>query len=258
MKSKQPKSLPITILSTGLLLAMASIPGLQPSAKAQQEPVNQASNLPGTSVLRITFDPPGPGKPKDTAGGASRDGGQCSQESAAQSSCVKALMPTTQEGLTVAERPVFLAYVPETSAKQVFFSLVDENNQHIYQTKVPITGNSGILSVQLPDNAPALEIGKNYQWAFIIVGEQGLRPDSPVVQGSIKRIEADTALKSQLVNASPLERAALYGKAGIWIDTISTLAELRKSQPADTNLAENWKKLLTSVGLEAIAAQPFL
>lgn len=256
--SQQKKSLRIAILSTGLFLTTGLIPGLQASVKAQQQPSGQVANFPGSSVLHITFDPPGPGKPKDTAGGASRDGSQCSQDLVSQSSCVKPLMPATQDGLTLAERPVFLVYVPQTSAKQVFFSLVDENNQHIYQAKVPITGNSGILSFQLPDNAPALEIGKNYQWAFIIVGEQGLKPDSPVVQGAIKRIAADTTLKSQLANASPLERAALYGKAGIWVDTISTLAELRKAQPHDVNLAENWKELLTSVGLEAIANQPLL
>lgn len=253
--TKPKKPLPIALLSTGLFLGMAFVAGFQPSAKAQ---TSQVAGLPDASVLRITFDPPGPGKPKDTAGGASRDGRQCAQELAAASSCVKPLMPATQEGLTVAERPVFLAYVPQTSAKQVFFSLVDENNQNIYQTKVPITGNSGILSVQLPDTAPALEVGKNYHWTFIIVSEQGLRPDSPGVQGSIKRIEANTTLKSQLANASPLERAALYGKAGIWVDTIGTLAALRKSQPQDVTLAENWKQLLTSVGLEAIANQPLL
>lgn len=253
--SKHKKSLPRTILSTGLFLGMALIPGLQPSVKAQ---TREVASLPDSSVLRITFDPPGPGKPKDTAGGASRDGNLCAQELAASSSCVKPLLPTTQEGLTVAERPVFMAYVPQTSAKQVFFSLVDENNQHIYQTKVPITGNSGILSIQVPDTAPALEVGKNYNWTFIIVGEQGLRPDSPGVQGSIKRVETNTTLKNQLANASPLERAALYGKAGIWVDTFGTLAALRKSQPQDVTLAENWKQLLTSVGLETIANQPLL
>lgn len=231
--------------------------GPQPQARAESVQANGAQNLFTNKNIRVKFDPPGTGKPKETAGGASR-GNPCSREQVSVGGCVTPLMPVNQEGLTVTERPTFLVYVPETSAKQVFFSLVDESRNYQYQKKISLPGKGGIVSFKLPDDAPALEVGKNYQWSFILIGEQGLRPDSPGVQGEIRRVELNQALMSQLQQVSPIERAALYGKEGIWYETVGTLAELVRSQPMDAALADNWKQLLSSVGLEAIAAQPLV
>jgi hypothetical protein len=254
--SKTPLSL--TFISLSLSLGLVVAPGLQTSVNAQLDTVNQASNpLTESSVLRVTFDPQGAGKPKDSAGGASRDGNGCSQPNAEQSTCVTPLMPSNY-GLTLAERPSFLIYIPETSAKQMFFSLVDENNQNLYQAKLPVTQTSGIVSVQLPADAPALEVGKTYKWTFIMLDERGLRPDSPGVQGMIQRVAPDAQLQQQLANASLLEQAVLYGQAGIWVDTINTMAQLRESQPNDVALNDNWQELLTTVGLKDIATKPLL
>ena len=227
------------------------------STNVQAQPANNTPNLPGSAIAQVTFDPPGDAQPTDTAGGASRGNG-CPQEVTNVGGCVVPLMPTTQTGLTVAERPTFLAYIPETAAKELFFSLVDDNNQNHYQTKIALNGKSGIVSFQLPETAPALETGKNYKWTFIIIGEQGLRPDSPGVQGSIRRVQPNSALASQLDHKALVERAALYGKNGIWYDTVANLAEARRSQPNDPNLAVTWQKLLNSVGLQDIATQPLL
>lgn len=231
--------------------------GLPTQARAESEQAIGTQNPFTNKNVRVKFDPPGPGKPKETAGGASR-GNSCAQEQASVGGCVTPLMPVNQEGLTVTERPTFLVYVPETSAKQVFFRLVDESKTYQYQKKIALPGKGGIVSFKLPEDAPALEVGKNYQWTFILIGEQGLRPDSPGVQGEIRRVELNPALNSQLQQVSPLERAALYGKEGIWYETVGTLAELVRSQPMDKDLAETWQQLLSSVGLEAIAAQPLV
>lgn len=233
------------------------IPSLLSSVKAQSNSTNQSQSLQSRLTADVTFEPPGSGKPDDTAGGASRGGG-CPQEVISTGGCVVPLMPSNKEGLTTTGRPTFFIYLPENSAKGVFFSLVDENNKNIYQTKIPLTGKSGILQFTLPENAPSLEVGKNYRWAFVVVGEQGLRPDSPGIEGRIRRVEPDSALLTQLQNITPLERAALYGKKGIWHETLASLAEARKLQPTDANLVSQWEQLLKSVGLEAIATQPLL
>ena len=87
---------------------------------------------------------------------------------------------------------------------------------------------------------------------------QAIRPDSPAAQGQIQRIEPKPELLGQLKNLSPLERAALYGKNGLWYDTLASLAEQMRSQPNDSTLISTWEKLLQSVGLEAIATKPLL
>lgn len=245
------------LFAVTLSLELIVVPSFVTNVNAESNSTNQSKNIQTISRSDVTFDPPGSGKPDDTAGGASRGGG-CPQEVISVGGCVIPLMPGNKEGLTTTGRPTFFIYMPENSAKEVFFSLVDENNKNIYQSKIPLSGKSGILQFILPENAPALEVGKNYRWAFIMIGEQGLRPDSPGVQGRIRRIEPDSVLLTQLQNVTPIERAAVYGKNGIWHETLASLAEARKLQPTDTNLVSQWEKLLKSVGLEAIASQPLL
>lgn len=244
--------IPLTLFSSALCLELIILPSLLTKVKAQSELVNKPETISSTLLANVTFDPPKDGKPDDTAGGASR------RRDYPLDGYITALTPYSNNGLTVSERPTFLFYLPETSAKEIFFSLQDEDKNYFYQTKIPIIGKSGIVRFQLPNDAPSLEIGKNYQWTFILVSRQGLNPDSTGVQGKIQRVAANPIMLSQLQNRTLLERAALYGKNGIWFETIMSLAEARRTQPKDTNIVTNWQELLKSVGLEAIATQPLL
>lgn len=246
-----------TLVSIALSLGLGIVAVLSTTAQVRSESEISGQEIRDRGILQVTFDPPNEGLPKNSAGGASRSG-SCGDQSLTQSLCVIPLMPTSNEGLTVAERPTFLMYVPQTSAKEIFFAIKDENNRHHFQTKIPITGTSGIMSFTLPAEAPALEIEKTYQWSLILIGEQGLRPDSPGVEGQIRRVEINPIRMGQLEQMSPIERAALYGEDGIWFDTIGTLAQLRRSQPNDSTLAATWEELLSSVGLQEIATEPLL
>jgi hypothetical protein len=78
------------------------------------------------------------------------------------------------------------------------------------------------------------------------------------VEGKIERIELSPSVSKQLREASSLEKAALYAKAGIWYDTIAILAGLRCSQPNNLAVAVEWEGLLRSVGLDDIAREPLL
>jgi hypothetical protein len=80
-----------------------------------------------------------------------------------------------------------------------------------------------------------------------------LRPDSPIIAGYIERVQPESELTAQLEGATPVEMAALYGKAGIWYETIATLAQLRKAEPQDRELMNAWNSILNSVGLEKVA-----
>lgn len=247
----------ITIVLVTLSLQGMILPGFLTKVQAAEVANRSQTTSRGAQIDRVTFDPPGDGEPDQTAGGASRGSG-CPLNIANGGDCVIPLIPASQQRVTVAERPTFFVYVPETAAKEIFFSLTDENSQTSYQTKIPITGQSGIVSFKLPDSAPALEVGKNYQWAFILVGENGLRPDSPGVQGTIQRVELNPGVKNQLENVTSLERAALYRKNGLWFETLATLAEARKLQPSDSTLATSWEESLKLMGLGAIATRPLL
>ena len=193
--------------------------------------------------------------PANSVGGASRSNGQCLEQAKSQNQSVTALIPQTHQSLTVKSHPSLLVFVPEISQKtnQAFFSIKDENNQHYYQTFLPLPKQPGIMKVALPENLPGLEAGKSYKWSFVVMCNNLLRPDSPTVEGIIERVELNSQLLQQIKQASPEKAASLYGRAGIWHGTIDTLAELREARPEDSSLKTTWQNLLLSVGLENIA-----
>lgn len=203
------------------------------------------------NTFRVTFEPPREGKPDDTAEGASRSIG-CA------GGCMIPLVPAISPRLTATPYPTFFVYIPQSTTETVFFALLDENEVTHYQTKIPIANRSGILSVKLPDTLPPLEVDKTYQWAFVMIGEQGLRPGDPSVRGEVRRVQLADGLMSQIESKTWVERAALYGKHGIWYDTLASLAQARQQQPSNSTLIATWQDLLNSVGLEAIATQPLL
>jgi hypothetical protein len=163
------------------------------------------------------------------------------------------LMPTENIGLTRQERPTFMAYVPQNSAQKAFFSLQSQDGSYYYQASIALPDKGGVISVALPSDAPALEVGKNYQWNLAIVCGENLQPDSPSVAGWVQRVQSDATEPTVT-----MEAAEQLANAGIWYDTLSTLATLRRAEPNNVALAQNWEALLGSAGLEAIAAAPLV
>lgn len=207
-------------------------------------PVN---TIGGGSRGEIRFRTPGDSAPVNTIGAGSRSDEQ---------RLLTALLPTNNYGRTIAGHPTFFVYLPPTAAKEVFFSLKDENGKHHYQTILNISGRGGIVRVTLPNNVAELEMEKNYQWFFAPIQPGGiLQPDNYGVTGWIKRVEAP---KSNRLNSSenPVETATEYAEAGIWYDTIEVLASARVAQPSNETLSSEWKDLLKQVGLSAIANEP--
>ncbi|OCR00661.1 hypothetical protein BCD67_11855 [Oscillatoriales cyanobacterium USR001] len=192
-----------------------------------------------------------------------------------------ALLPPTSLALTTADRPTFFLYVPHATAKsvdkkdnygcnktvtnmnlresfEVEFELVDERENKLYQTVFTIAGTPGIISFTLPKNAPTLELNKYYKWYFEIICDREDRSGDSVVSGWTRRVEINPTLAKDLANAAPINRPAIYAQSGLWHDTITSLAELRKSNPQDSHLANAWAELLNSVGLEKISQEPLI
>lgn len=63
---------------------------------------------------------------------------------------------------------------------------------------------------------------------------------------------------NQLEKASPRDAWRVYGQAGIWQETLTTLAQLRRANPNDSAVAAEWEDLLKEVGLGAIAKEPLI
>jgi hypothetical protein len=225
-----------------------------------------------SSILQArTIRFPNVGKPRGRLiGGATR--GEAAVTAAVPSSCgnstneqLVALLPPTQPAQTVAEYPTIFVSLPQTSAKEAKFLLVEDNveddkDKVLYSTTVTLASISGIVSVSLPANGtlPPLEVGKTYHWYFFVICNPQEEDDEPVASGEIQRVEPSPNLVARLKTASPRDRAALYAEAGVWYDAIDSIAQLRRSSPNDRAIAADWAELLKSVGLNTISQKPLL
>jgi len=216
-----------------------------------------ASVVLGTTIISsipteaVSFSPPGKPAPGQTYGGASRDGACFTEDNYIE---YKSLWPSQEIGLTIAGHPTLFAYIPQTSAQQVLLSIKDEADNLHYRQYLPLKAHGGVVGVQIPQNAPPLQLEKNYRWSLQIVCNQD-DPDHPETFGWIRRVPMDARLASGKVQPS-VEQVSWLAQAGIWCETLSTLASLRQAEPENQTLRANWQELLTSVGLEDLATQP--
>ncbi len=208
------------------------------------------------TLIRVLFKPPPKDKkPERTEGAGSRNDRQCPQDAiiaTTNTPSLIALVPTTNTGLILAERPTFFVYLAKTSARQVVLSIREQGTTHHSQTFVPITGESGIISLKPNQDSPPLEVGKIYQWAVVLVCGKRPNPNSPAIVSWVRRV----ALKKPQPQGKALEQAAWYGEQGIWYDALESLARAQRAQPDNNELHRIWAEFLNSEGLGAIATEP--
>jgi Domain of Unknown Function (DUF928) len=142
---------------------------------------------------------------------------------------------------TIAERPTFLVDVPNFAATNAQFILQPEHikegeQKQIYNKKFQLTGKSGIIAIPLPSSVPALQIGQKYLWQMTIT----CSPRNIIaVMGWIERVQTPTTAAGDKLNT--------LAEAGVWQDTVSTLALRRYEQPNDRTAAEDWASLMEDV-----------
>ena len=194
------------------------------------------------------------GAPGTRQGGATRGGCSSSDRT------LTALVPANNLGMTTAQYPVIFFYVPQTSADILELSLLDENDNEIYQKNLKPMKTGGIASINfldLPGLKP-LQVGKSYHWYLSIVCNVQDRSADIFVDSWVQRINPDPALQSELKQVSPEGRAALYAVNGIWYDSLTALFETRKASPNNSALVNEWADLLDSVGLDTVAREPLV
>ncbi len=203
----------------------------------------------GAGTWMIEFPPvPERGEPRRTAGGGSRSY-SCTDNGDIP---LTAIVPANNLVTTVAANPTLFWYVPKTTASEAEFVLIDDQNQEVYLTTLTLDNTNGIVKLSVPETVP-LTMGKQYKWFFVLVCDPQERSRDHWVQGILERTELSPELALNLEQEqNTLEQAKLYADALIWQETLSTVAQLRDSQP------QAWVDLIKSVGLEAIANKPFL
>jgi hypothetical protein len=234
--------------------------GLKLAQTPRQLVSRSAANPFKTPPLLKERGAPAPGK---RAGGGSR--GVCPVASKSLTALVPIIpsSPTTGGdsvlGLTVAAHPTLWFYFPYalTSTRPVEFILKDAQDNLIYQTQLSESGATpGVVGFKLPNTVPALEVNKRYKWYFTIYCDAQERSDFRSVEGWVQRVALNPSLQRELEQTKPQQKFLRYSEVGVWYEAVTALAELRRQNPQDAALKEEWDKLMQLIDLNAIAPEP--
>jgi Domain of Unknown Function (DUF928) len=170
-----------------------------------------------------------------------------------------ALIPQSQIGLTTQGNPTLFFYLPQTSAPELELLVQDEKEQEIYKQKYKPSGKAGIISLRLPVNS--IGVKKQYKWKFSVICNPANNSQNKVVAGLLERVSPNPQLVKKLQQVTRQERAAVYAEAGIWHDTLATVAQMRFLHPHNKEFTFDWEGLLTGVGVgfsRQLAQQPLV
>ena len=200
------------------------------------------------------------GRPLRRSSGGSR--GDCSDQLIALLPGTDTLTPT-EEGctsqssallaLTLNENPTLWFHVPgREEGVTAEFVLLDEQQHAIAFQTLTLPTISGIIGIQLEH---ALVMDQTYRWVFSILDHTS-PSQNPTVEGAIRRVDLDLAALNE-TPGTPAHVAKL-ADSEIWHDALTHLVSLRRSQPTDAAVTQDWTDFLESVGLGAIANAPLL
>ncbi|HEY9837382.1 MAG TPA: DUF928 domain-containing protein [Vampirovibrionales bacterium] len=164
------------------------------------------------------------------------------------------LPPNENQISTVQGLPSFFFYIPETSAQNAEFLLLNDRNQILYKLRFAITGNSGIIRLQLPGfiNLEPLDFENIYSWSFTIICNPISPSQNLTLAGTVQRLPLSGNLATQLQQASPSNYPQIYAEAGFWMDAFSSLADISLLPLEDGSNQTQWDTLLQFMGLESL------
>ncbi|MBD2481389.1 DUF928 domain-containing protein [Planktothrix sp. FACHB-1365] len=212
-------------------------------------------NTSNSQQVATEFTPPDTEEDNNREGSGSRTG--CP----AVTKPLTAIIPNSKIDLTLSAYPTFWVYVPYQSngESQAEFILLDDQEEAIFKEKITLSGTPGIIKFKLPQNAPALEVGKIYYWQFAFICNPQIRAEDDYVQGAIQRVTPTAALINQLEQSTtPLEQIEVYAQNKFWYETLTMLGSMRQEKPQDPRILKEWKELLTSIGLENLVEEPII
>jgi hypothetical protein len=174
---------------------------------------------------------------------------------------------------TISGYPSFWAYVPETKepteAKFTLHVVDGKERKQVYSKQFRVDGRSGLVGIRLPKSIAPLEVGQRYLWQMRLACGDPQKPEKhPLIGSWIERVDPmkldvtptfnPKELMKDLNQVDPSEQPKIYSALGFWHDAIGSLGALKQQKPADSQIAEDWKDLLSQNEMENLVALPIL
>ncbi|MGJ5676134.1 MAG: DUF928 domain-containing protein [Nostochopsis sp.] len=245
------------------LLSSFSLVVAQSKLTQTSQPNSPQPPKSGTPKVNLPNLPPGPPPGGRRFGGARR--GSCPEVKTP----LTALVPLTEQppsvtnvwGLTTEEHPQLWFYLPYTKSSGYageFVLLDDETKDSVYKTAIALPPKASVIKVPIPENVPSLQVDKQYRWFFNVYCYPQKQSTPIYVEGVIIRKNPSKSLVQQLQKSQPIQQVNIYANNGFWYDALTTLGQLRQTNPQNNTLQTQWRDLLAAIGLDELAIQPLV
>lgn len=159
------------------------------------------------------------------------------------------LAPQKHVGQTVSNYPTFAWFVPDSQSFPMEFALYEYGSDGNIKSvqKIPLTSSQGIMKLSLPKDKLGLTVGKRYLWQVAVLCKPNYPSSDLVATAEIEVVQMPPDLKQTLdATESPLKRADIYAKAGLWYDALGEALESTENSRLGeiaSNLLEDLAKL---------------
>lgn len=144
-------------------------------------------------------------------------------------------------GRTLSNKPTFYLYIENLDGSQsknyraIFFLREGSNIQS--KPSYRVAGNSkklGLLKFTLPDDAPALQVGKDTRWQVRLEFPDRIGDTNDINVNSFVRLEQNAEVERAIRQASStLEKARIYARYYYWYDAFDTYSQWLEANPSD-------------------------
>ena len=211
--------------------------------KSDPKPPETTESTNNYSNFSSSFKPPNRGQPKYTVGGATR-GNTCAIDREDKNE-ITALVPAKNQSLTLQSHPSLFAYVsPRYGNKSAILVVKDRTEDYYHSQQLTIPASGGIVRITLAEDAPQLEVNRDYTWFLRIQCSGDLEPEDPQISASIMRVEGNT------LNLGQSDLVSFYANSQIWYDSLNSAFELEQSGEE-----VYWFELLDDIDLDRLIAQ---
>ncbi|NET49026.1 MAG: DUF928 domain-containing protein [Merismopedia sp. SIO2A8] len=166
---------------------------------------------------------------------------------------------------TLVAHPTLFIYLPELTAHGVgeedltlFFAVMNEEGDLIYELEGPLPTTGGIFGIQLDGMEDASPLESNTQYRWLIFAERQYQViDNFFMEGWIERVGTN-ASALPLSNIPLSEQPYVYRDAGLWYEAVESLFALKVADPDHATVNTDIQELLTWIGLEGVTSDDFV
>jgi Domain of Unknown Function (DUF928) len=157
--------------------------------------------------------------------------------------------PTITPETTLEKPPLYVYLSAPKTLKVILFN----GSTPVWTYTKPIE-SSGIHEIPYPTDQPSLEVGKTYSWNVQVVCEStSLDNPEPAVSSRVTRVALRSRVDRRIKAATtPRQRADIYATAGLWPETLMSIAEAQQDS-TDTAADQDLLSLLEQIDLKSIA-----